>query len=72
MSDNVARYWAVEHVFGMLLAVILITVARVTSKRFANDYEKHKRLFIFNLIALAIVIIIISMGDRGLFGVSGL
>ena len=70
MSDKVARYWAVEHVVGMLIAVILITVARITSKRFANDHEKHKRLFIFNLIALAIVVIIIGLGDRGLFSMT--
>ena len=47
MSDKVTRYWTVEHIFGMLVAVVLITLARTTSKRMTDDGAKHKRMFIF-------------------------
>jgi hypothetical protein len=70
MGDKLARYWTVEHLVGMLIAVVLITIARTTSKRMQNDYEKHKRLFLFNLIALFIIVTIILLGDRGLFAMS--
>ena len=66
MSDKVTRYWTVEHIFAMTIAVVLITVARATSKRMTNDTAKHKRLFIFNTIALAIIGITIYLSGRGL------
>jgi hypothetical protein len=67
MADKLARYWTVEHIFGMLIAVALITIARVTSKRMAADNDKFKRLFIFNLIALVIIVAVILLSGRGLF-----
>jgi hypothetical protein len=33
MSDRLTRYWTVEHIFAMLIAVVLITVARSTSNK---------------------------------------
>lgn len=59
------RYWTVEHIFGMIVAVALITAARSTSKRMTDDAAKHKRLFIFNTIALLIIIATIYFSGRG-------
>jgi uncharacterized membrane protein len=66
MSDKMTRYWSVEHIFGMLVAVVLITVARSTSKRMTDDNARHKRMFIFNFVALVVIVAIILMGDRKL------
>jgi hypothetical protein len=66
MKTPILRYWAVEHVVGMLIAVVLITVARATSKRLTSDTAKHKRLFILNLIALLVVIATLAASDRGI------
>ena len=33
MKDGIMRFWAVEHISGMLIAIILITIARGKSKR---------------------------------------
>ena len=33
MKDNLARFWAVEHIFSMLLAIILITIGHVKYKK---------------------------------------
>lgn len=60
------RYWTVEHIFGMLVAVALITIARTTSKRMSVDAHKFKRLFVFNTIALIIIVVVIQMSGRGL------
>lgn len=59
------RYWTVEHIFGMIVAVALITAARSTSKRMTDDAARHKRLFIFNTIALLIIIATIYFSGRG-------
>jgi hypothetical protein len=70
MKDPIARYWLVEHLTGMLIAIVLITMARITAKKLTEGTAKHKRLFIFNLIALVIIIAIIGMNHRGFFSVS--
>lgn len=70
MKDPIARYWLVEHLTGMLIAIVLITMARITAKKLTDSTAKHKRLFIFNLIALVIVIAIIGISHRGFFSVS--
>ncbi|MBX2914651.1 MAG: hypothetical protein KF856_05170 [Cyclobacteriaceae bacterium] len=67
MKNSVARYWLVEHISMMLIAVVLITLARTTSKKMTDAVAKHKRLFIFNLIALIIIIGAIAMSGRGFF-----
>jgi hypothetical protein len=33
MKDSAMRFWAVEHITGMLIAIILITIARGKAKR---------------------------------------
>jgi hypothetical protein len=70
MSDKISRYWTVEHIFGMLVAVVLITIARISIKRMTSDQAKFKRLFVFNLIALLIIVVIVLMSDRGLLTMS--
>lgn len=67
MKNAVARYWLVEHITMMLIAVVLITMARVTAKKMTEAVAKHKRLFIFNLIALIFIVAAIAMSGRGFF-----
>ena len=64
MKDPSTRYWLVEHNTAMLIAIIFITLARTTSKKMSDSNAKHKRMFIFNLIALAIIILTISISGR--------
>lgn len=64
MKDPAARYWLVEHNTAMLIAIVLITLARTTSKKMAHDPAKHKRMFVFNAIALIIIIVTISLSGR--------
>jgi hypothetical protein len=56
----------------MLIAVVLITVARATSKRLPTDQAKHKRLLILNTIALVIIIATVLLSDRSLFVMSAM
>ena len=63
-----STYWTFEHISMMLIAVVLITVARSTMKKLPDGPSKHKRLFILNIIALIIIIGSIMMSKRGFFG----
>ena len=64
MKDSSTRYWLVEHGFGMIVAIALITAARVTSKKMADTQAKYRRLLIFNLIAFLIIVLTISFSGR--------
>jgi uncharacterized membrane protein YhaH (DUF805 family) len=65
MKIKMVRYWTVEHVTIMLIAVVLITMARITAKKMTSDEAKHKRMFIFNVLALALILTGIAMSGRG-------
>ena len=71
MKDTVARYWLVEHITMMVIAIVFITIARITAKKMADAVAKHKRLFIFNTIALVIILIAIAQSGRGFFSFPG-
>ncbi len=66
MKDASTRYWLVEHSTAMIIAIALITIARTTSKKMADAQAKHKRMFIFNTLALAIVLVTIWLSGRGI------
>lgn len=70
MGDRVARYWLVEHNTGMILAIALITIARISSKKLKEGTFKHKRMFSLNAIALLIILVMIGLSHRGFFSIT--
>jgi hypothetical protein len=64
MKNASTRYWLVEHNTAMIIAIVFITLARTTSKKMLTANAKHRRMLIFNLIALAIIILTISVSGR--------
>jgi len=75
MGDSLYRYWKVEHVSMMIIAIILITVGNAKSKKVDNAVSKHKTIAIFFGIALVLVVAAIFMmtkadASKTFFGVS--
>lgn len=66
MKDATIRYWTVEHSLIMIVAVALITLARITTKKLVDDKAKHKRIFILSSIALGFILLAIIMSGRGI------
>lgn len=64
MKNSETRYWLVEHNTAMLIAIVFITLARTTAKKMTDSQAKHKRMFIFNVIALVIIVLTISISGR--------
>jgi hypothetical protein len=56
MKDSAVRYWAVEHISMMILAVVFIQVGRTLSKKAKTAIAKHKNLAIFTIIGLLLVL----------------
>ena len=46
MRDPVARFWAVEHISSMLVAIVLVHVGRVLARKAATPGAKRMRLLI--------------------------
>ncbi len=61
MGDALYRYWKVEHISMMLVAVVLITIGNAKSKKKLTDVAKHKTIAIFFGIALLLVVVAIVM-----------
>lgn len=70
MKDASTRYWTVEHLTMMLIAIVLITIGHSKSKKAVLPEAKHKTVLIFYGIALIIVIAAIVQSHRPLFGIS--
>ena len=64
MKNRVARFYAVEHIFGMLVAIALITIGRGASKKNIPDAAKHRRSFWYFLVALVIILVTIPWPFR--------
>ena len=70
MAERMTRYWLVEHNTGMIGAIILITLARITMKKMSDPTKKYRRLLIFNSIALVVIVLMIVQSQRGLFSIT--
>jgi len=56
MADPVARFWAVEHISTMLLAVVLVHVGRVLGRRAASPASKRARLMLCFALATLLIL----------------
>ena len=56
MKDSYGRFFAVEHILMMVIAIALITIGYSSAKRTLAPRKKHKKIFIFFLIALIIIL----------------
>lgn len=65
MSTSGLRFFAIEHMFGMLVAIALITIGRIKMKKLTEAYAKHKTILIYYGIALIIILITIPWPFRG-------
>jgi membrane protein DedA with SNARE-associated domain len=66
MKDAFLRFFLVEHIGLMLVAVALITIGFVRSQRAEQPSAKYKSLIIFYSIALVIILAAIPWPFRGL------
>lgn len=68
MKDTFSRFYAVEHITMMVIAMILITVGYSKSKKRADDTAKFKVIAIFYTIALVVVLASIPWPFRTALG----
>ncbi len=66
MESQVLRFYTVEHISMMIIAIALITIGFSTAKRIEDAVAKHKRIAITYGIGLLIMIASIPWPFRGL------
>jgi len=59
ISEKLYRFYTVEHLTGMIIAIALITVGRARSRRAENAAAKHRSIFIF--FGLGLLLILVSI-----------
>lgn len=59
MRTSGIRYWAVEHLFGMLVAITLAHIGRIRIRKAASDARRHRLALIF--FGLALLAILLSI-----------
>ncbi|TAE72745.1 MAG: cytochrome B [Bacteroidetes bacterium] len=57
MKDKMLRFWAIEHISMMLIAIVLIQIGYSRAKRAKQDNAKHKSLAIFTTIAVVVILL---------------
>lgn len=63
MKDSSLRFWAVEHILIMVIAVVVAQVGRIKSKRAVSAVAKHKTVAIWYTIAFILILSRIPWGE---------
>ena len=66
MKNSVLRFYAMEHILLMLIAIVLITIGYFKVKKSTESSDKFKRILIFFGIALVLIIAAIPWPFRDL------
>ena len=66
MSSSMNRFYGLEHFFGMLLAVVLITIAHSKAKKMEDANKKHRIVFFGYVFSLIIILATIPWPFRNL------
>lgn len=59
MKDPLLRFFGMEHLFGMLIALVLFHVGRAKSKKAETDALRHRHAWTFTLLALLVTFLAI-------------
>lgn len=71
MKNSGMRFFAIEHITAMLIAIMLIHIGKAQAKKPISDKAKHKRTVIYYLLALIIMLASIPWPFREIGVVSG-
>ena len=66
MSNNISRFYGMEHEIPMVLAMILITVGHAKSKKATDASKKNKAIFTYYFISLILILAAIPWPFRNL------
>jgi hypothetical protein len=66
MKNSLQRFFLVEHIALMLIAIVLITLGYVKSGKAPDDRGRYKKILVYYGIALVLILVSIPWPFRGL------
>jgi hypothetical protein len=57
MSNRALRFWAIEHVFGMLVGIALVHIGRTRIHKTGDDTRRHMLAAVFFTLALIAILV---------------
>jgi hypothetical protein len=64
MKNPTSRFYGIEHLVGMIIAIALLHIGKVQGKKSISDRAKHRRSLIFYSLALLIILVTIPWPFR--------
>lgn len=68
MKNPSFRFYGMEHLLGMIIAIVLITIGRKKAEKITAPVQKHSKIFTWYLIGLLIILASIPWPFRALGG----
>jgi len=68
MKEPATRFYAIEHITLMLIAIILLHIGKAQGRKAISDKSKHVRTLVFYLLALLLIMISIPWPFRAVGG----
>ncbi len=68
MKDPVTRFYAIEHITGMIIAIVLLHIGKAQARKPIGDKAKHNRTMLFYTLALLIILFTIPWPFRNISG----
>ena len=56
MGKSIERFYGMEHLIGMLIAIILVTVGRKMAEKQVSPEQKNKKIILWYSIALVLIL----------------
>jgi heme A synthase len=56
MKNPITRFYGMEHLIGMLIAIILVTVGRKIAEKQGSPEQKNKKILLWYSIALVLIL----------------
>ena len=61
MKTALYRFYGMEHLIGMLLAIVLITIGHIKYKKKKENSAKHKTVMVYYAIGLLVIVLFIRI-----------
>lgn len=66
MKNSMLRFYGMEHILLMIIAIVIITIGHAKAKRASDAVKKHKTVFLYYTIGLILILASIPWPFRNL------
>jgi len=56
MKDTIFRFFGLEHILGMLIAITIVTIGRKKAEKFTGTRDKHRKIMVSYTVGLIFIL----------------